>query len=249
MAAVAGIPTILFVDTMSGILRFLPLTLTVSFVTLGIMLNNMPWLLAGVGAIALWACNAILHLLGFRIPAGLTPLLGGGVSPAVYDTTCSIIPGITYVQVPSMWFSLMGYFMSYILCNASNIYNAEPKAALGYGKGSNAGMGSQVMTAGTVVASSNSIGVLQRKSVGLISIIAVSVLFAIIMIPRFTNQCESTFGVILGLTIGAFAGWGIWSAINSNKTNPLADIHGVMLGLSPGYLRHSPIACTPPESA
>lgn len=247
--AAAGIPTILFVDTMSGILRFLPLTLTVSFIALGIMLNNMPWLLVGAGAVAVWAINTIFHLLGFRIPAGLAPLLGGGVLPAIYDTTCSLIPGITYVQVPSMWFALMGYFMAYILSNASNVYNASAATAKGYTKGSNAGMGSQVMTAGTVVASSNSIGVVQRKSVGLISIIAVSVLFAIIMIPRFMNQCESTFGIISGLAVGAALGYSLWAAINSNKTNPLADIHGVMLGLSPGYLRHSPIACTPPESA
>jgi len=55
--------------------------------------------------------------------------------------------------------------------------------------------------------------------------------------------------VISGLAVGAALGYSLWAAINSNKTNPLSDIHGVMLGLSPGYLRHSPIACTPPESA
>ena len=48
----SGIPSILFVDTLSGILRFLPLTLTLTFVFLGIMLNNMPWLIAGFGVLS-----------------------------------------------------------------------------------------------------------------------------------------------------------------------------------------------------
>jgi hypothetical protein len=238
MAAV-GIPSILFVDTMSGILRFLPLTLTVSFIGLGIMLNNMPWLIAGTSAVALWA---IVSGLGSLFNNIIPVSLGGGPAPAVFNTVCSIVPGMTYMKFPSVWFALMGYFMAYIICNANNIYTALPAIASGYNP---AGMGSKVQVASPVVASKNSIGVIQRKSVGLISLIAVSVLFMIIMIPRFMNQCESTLGILSGLTLGSLWGWAMWASANTNTNNPLADIHGVMLGLSPGYLRHSPIACLP----
>ena len=238
MAAV-GIPSILFVDTMSGVLRFLPLTLTVSFIGLGIMLNNMPWLIAGGAAVALWAIISVLGtLIGVKIPESL----GGGTTPALFDTICSIIPGIAYNKIPSVWFALMGYFMTYIICNANHVYTASPAIASGYNP---AGMGSSVLAANPVVASKNAIGVVQRKSVGLISLIAVSVLFVIIMIPRFMNQCESILGILSGLTVGSLWGWAMWASANTNNNNPLADIHGVMLGLSPGYLRHSPIACTP----
>ena len=237
--AAAGIPSILFVDTMSGILRFLPLTLTVSFIGLGIMLNNMPWLIAGTSAVALWAIvSGLGALIGIKIPESW----GGGISPSLFDTICSIVPGMSYIRVPSLWFALMGYFMAYIICNANHVYTASPAAPSGY---SPTGMGSHVQTAAPQVASKNSIGVVQRKSVGLISLIAVSVLFVIIMIPRFMNQCESILGILSGLTIGSLFGWAMWASANTNTNNPLADIHGVMLGLSPGYLRHSPIACTP----
>jgi|LauGreDrversion4_1035100.scaffolds.fasta_scaffold32488_2 hypothetical protein len=238
MAAV-GIPAILFVDTMSGVLRFLPLTLTVSFIGLGIMLNNMPWLIAGGAAVALWALISVCGaLIGVKIPEWL----GGGMTPALFDTICSIVPGISYTKIPSVWFALMGYFMTYIICNANHVYTASPATASGYNP---AGMGSNVLVANPVVASKNAIGVVQRKSVGLISLIAVSVLFVIIMIPRFMNQCESILGILSGLTLGSLWGWAMWASANTNNNNPLADIHGVMLGLSPGYLRHSPIACTP----
>jgi len=237
--AAAGIPSILFVDTMSGILRFLPLTLTVSFIGLGIMLNNMPWLIAGTSAVALWAIvSGLGALVGIKIPASW----GGGESPALFNTLCSIVPGMTYIKIPSVWFALMGYFMAYIICNANHVYTASPATASGY---SPTGMGSHVQTSSPQVASKNSIGVVQRRSVGLISLIAVSVLFVIIMIPRFMNQCESTLGILSGLTLGSLFGWAMWASANTNTNNPLADIHGVMLGLSPGYLRHSPIACTP----
>jgi hypothetical protein len=243
MAAV-GIPSILFVDTMSGILRFLPLTLTVSFTVLGLMLSNMPWLILGLGAIVTWALCPVWAMLGRYIPE----YAGGGTSPDLFNTICSIVPGVTYMRVPSVWFALMGYFMTYIICNANNILSASPATASGYSPTPSTGMGANVLVANPVIASKNSIGVIQRKSVGLISLIAVSVLFIIIMIPRFMNQCESVAGIMLGFLWGAVMGWGLWTSFNQYKPNPLADIHGVMLGLSPGYLRHSPIACTPPTS-
>lgn len=233
----SGIPSILFVDTLSGILRFLPLTLTLTFIFLGIMLNNMPWLIAGGASIAV-----IIGVLGFQklftYPVPIT--LGAYLSNAM-SLTCSLIPGNSYSQVPSLWFALMGYFFTYILLNAGSIYNRTPAAAPGY---SPAGQGSHVLVGKPVVASTNSIGVVQRRSVGLLSIIAVCILFAIIMIPRFMNHCESILGIFLGLAIGAPTAYGVWWGAQMNQ-NPLADIHGVVLGLSPGYLRHTPIACTP----
>jgi len=238
----SGIPSILFVDTLSGILRFLPLTLTLTFVFLGIMLNNMPWLIAGSGVL-----SVIVGVLGFQwLLSSLLPTtflglnLAGYGSPAM-SLTCSLIPGNSYAQFPSLWFAIMGYFFSYILLNAGSIYNRSPAAAPGY---SPAGQGRNVLVGKPVSVSANSIGVVQRRSVGLLSIIAVSILFGIIMIPRFMNHCESILGILAGLTIGSLSGWGIWTGVNSNQ-NPLADIHGVVLGLSPGYLRHTPIACVP----
>lgn len=248
MSALKGIPAILFVDTLSGILRFLPLTLTVSFVALGIMLNNMPWLIAGFGAIFVWILSVVLQWV-----AGTRPmeLLGSGPTPDLYAQTCSLIPGLPYFRVPSTWFALMGYFMVYILLNASKISNAAAATGLGYTKvniGGNTatGQGADVMLAGSQVAPAGSIGVSQRKAVGLLSIIAVSILFTIIMIPRFMNQCESIAGILLGLLVGTGLAAAIYNGTNANPSNPLADIHGVMLGLSPGYLRHSPIACLAP---
>jgi hypothetical protein len=240
----SGIPSILFVDTLSGILRFLPLTLTLTFLFLGIMLNNMPWLIAGSGVL-----SVIVLVLTFQwlfdkasfVPRTVMGLNLAGYFSDAMSLTCSLVPGNSYAQFPSLWFALMGYFFTYILLNAGSIYNRTPATAPGY---SPAGQGSHVLVGKPVSVSANSIGVVQRRSVGLLSIIAVCILFAIIMIPRFMNHCESILGILAGLAIGSLSGWGIWTGVNSNQ-NPLADIHGVVLGLSPGYLRHTPIACTP----
>ena len=253
MATLRGIPAILFVDTLSGILRFLPLTLTVSFIGLGIMLNNLPWLIVGILAVTVWICHFIVSkIYELSTYSGAIQVLGGGPMPAIYNQVCTLIPNTPYLQVPSLWFSLMGYFMVYILMNASNIVSMAGATALGYTKvtvdGNTAtGMGTNVMLAGSQVTPSGSIGVSQRKAVGILSMIAVSVLFMIVMIPRVMNQCESTFGILTGLLLGGSIGYGLWSGINGNNpSNPLMDVHGVMLGLSPGYLRHSPIACVAP---
>jgi hypothetical protein len=241
MSSLRGIPSILFADTFSGILRFLPLTLTVTFFFLGIMLNNMPWLIASMGAITVWIGVAIVHFLTQGGPRNIAGFNLFGYMPDIYAQSCSLIPGNSYAQLPSLWFTLMGYFFSYIILNANSIYTRPAAASPSY---SPTGMGKNVLVSQPQVASTNSIGVVQRRSVGLLSIIAVCTLFAIIMVPRFMNQCESILGILTGLLLGSLLGGGFWAAAHSNQ-NPLSDIHGVVLGLSPGYLRHTPIACTP----
>jgi len=214
-----------------------------SFLFLGVMLNNMPWLLSGIGAIVVIFIVIFIQLISQSGFSKLGPFnLFGYLSDAM-SLTCSLIPGNQYSQFPSMWFALMGYFFAYILCNANSIYTRKPAVAPAYSR-SPTGQGARVQLGKPAVASVNSIGVVQRRSVGLLSIIAVCILFAIIMIPRLINQCESILGIVSGLLIGSLFGWGFWTGVNTNE-NPLADIHGVVLGLSPGYLRNSPIACGP----
>jgi hypothetical protein len=151
-------------------------------------------------------------------------MLGSGLPGAEMIAACSMLPtaGGSYNTLPSVWIALTLFYITYILKNASNIYTTKPTKL-----------------------PASAIPVQQRKGLGLISIVASTLLLFALLIPRFMSGCETILGVIVGLVLGIAGGSIWWSILNACGADYYPDIHGVMIGLRPGRLHTAPVACAP----
>lgn len=207
-------------ELLSGIHRYFPNVMTASLIVIGLLTAKVGWVLVGVGAILL----AIIVLI---LQYTINKMIGLGDMPGLdVLKACSIIPSVSsdavYRTTPSVWMALTAFFLTYIIVNASNVYTTTPAKK-----------------------AKDSIPVQQRKSIGVLSMLAVAILFILLLIPRYASPCESTMGTILGLAIGGAAGWGWWQILNACGADVYPDIHSVMIGLKPASLRTSPVACVP----
>jgi hypothetical protein len=121
--------------------------------------------------------------------------------------------------------ALTSFFATYILINAAYVYNAKP-----------------------VHRSKEALPVQQRKGIGLISILASTLLLILLVVPRFTSPCETLGGTIVGLGAGIGFAWLWWKILHACGSDVFPDIHGIMLGLKPGMLHTAPVACAPAKS-
>jgi len=208
-------------EILGGILRFFPNTMFVTFLVAGIMTGRMPWILAAAGGLVTIATTSLFQGLAqwfFGIDAVRYDFKPGEVAA----DSCSLTPSTdVFIQVPSMWIATSAFYATYIFTNALNIYNY------------------------TSTTNQNRIPVQQRKGMGLISMVAIFLLFFFLLVPRFMTTCESIMGTITGLGIGI--GWGIawWHIVNLCGANIFPDVHGVMIGLTPGSLKSNPFAYVP----
>jgi hypothetical protein len=149
-----------------------------------------------------------------------------GIGPvpgmAVIDS-CSIIPIITtqeYSTTPSVWTAMTAFFTAFIFMNASHIYSTQQSR----GK-------------------KEIIPVQERKGIGLISMLSVSLLFLFLLVARYWKSCETIAGLITGLIIGIGGAVGWWYILSACGADVYPDIHGVMIGLRSANLRSNPVAC------
>ena len=206
-------------EVLSGIYRFLPNTLTVSLMVLGVFLGKISWIMISSAAIAL--CVLIILVQAVFLPGNIHQIsafkmLSGGAALSA----CSPLPSkiketdVLYTT-PSLWMAVTTFYLAYILMNAINVYNTTAPRPSTHDK-------------------YLSFKIDNRKSVGLISMIATFILLACLIITRFFSQCESTGGALVGAVLGYFAGMGLWYLLSINGTDVWPDIHGVMIGLKPG---------------
>jgi uncharacterized membrane protein YkvI len=203
-------------DMLTGIHRYFPSTMITGLIVLGLTLGRVSWVLVGVGGIILTILIMIMQVIVGRFaPTEQTP----GLIEA-----CSVLPlsGSTYFMVPSFWFTITTFFLSYIMSNAVSVYTKNPTK--------------QPNTA---------IAVQQRKGLGVISIVAVLVIGLILLGARMLSPCESWVGSISSILLGGGLGYAWWYALSKQGNDIFQDIHGVMVGLQPGDLRTGPVACTP----
>lgn len=204
-------------DMLSGIYRYFPNTMTVGLIVLGLALGRVSWILVAIGGLLL-----SLGVSTLQIIFGEFELLRTEQTPGLREA-CSTLPIMcNYSMMPSMWFALTSYYISYIMSNAIAIYTAKPTK--------------QPNTA---------ISVQQRKGLGVISVVAVLVVGLLLLVARALSPCESWLGLVLGLLMGGGLGYGWWYMLNGTGQDIFQDIHGVMIGLQPGDLRTGPLACTP----
>ena len=192
--------------------------MTVTLFVLGVTTGRLTWILVSLGSVIVIIATLTLQHLISRLTS-VKPLSGAAIMEA-----CSLLPiaGSEYAAVPSLWVALSAFFATYIFVNANNIYTKTP---------------TQV--------NKDKLAVQQRKGMGLISMVAIILLFALIMFPRWRSSCETMLGVITGLIIGCGGGYVWWLILNACGSNVFPDIHGVMLGLAPGKLHTNPRVCTP----
>jgi hypothetical protein len=207
-------------EVLSGILRYFPNTMTMTLIVAGIMLAKISWLLVALGGIVV--AIAVLVLQGvFQRALNLGPMPGVAVLEA-----CSLLPIATgsYSPAPSMWMALTTYYGVYILMNAVNIYTTTPNKMR-----------------------KEAIPVQRRKGLGLISILAAVILLMFMLVPRYRTTCETVVGTVTGIALGIGAAVSMWYILDACGADLYPDVHGVMLGLKPDFLRTHPLACTPPE--
>jgi hypothetical protein len=206
-------------EFLSGAHRYFPNMITLTLLVVGLFLGKANWVLIGVGGLI-----TVLLVLLAQITLG--QLIGGDGGPpgAALLAACSMLPsgGGSYITTPSIWIALTMFYITYVLKNASNVYTTKPTKL-----------------------SSSSIPVQQRKGLGLISIVATVLLMLMLLLPRLMTGCETIFGVILGIATGIGAGIGWWHVLDACGADYYPDIHGVMIGLRPGSLHTSPVACVP----
>ena len=209
-------------ELMAGVWRLFPNTIIMTLLIAGILLARMSWVVIGLGGIV----TAIITLT-LQYVVGKTGFIPGGNMLPGSDImrSCSLLPttGDSYSKIPSLWVALTTFLTTYIITNAAYVASAPP----------------------TGNAATTAIPVQQRKGVGIISILAIIILFLFMMFFRFKSPCETTLSMITGSAIGIFMGYTWWGILYACGSTTYPDIHGVMLGLSPGTLHTSPLACTP----
>ncbi len=207
------------VDLLYGIHRYFPNIVILTLLVGGLAMGRLAWLMVAIGGIVVILGLTFLQYL-LRIPlSGYSSIPGVAAIQA-----CSMLPagpGESYSNLPSMWVALTTFFMAYILRNAVNIYTTKPQNV-----------------------SNEAIQVQQRKGVGIISMLAVTVIALVLLMGRYMTGCESVGGMGLGILVGAIMGYSVWWPIlNACGPSVYPDIHGVMIGLTPGALHNVPQAC------
>jgi hypothetical protein len=196
------------VELIGGIYRYLPNTLTTTLMILGIMLGKVSWIVISLGAVVLTIFTSLVQYM-------VSKSLGWGTIPGEgLVSACSILPsfGTSIETIPSLWITLATFYMTFIIKNAVSVYTTKPKKA-----------------------PNEAISVQHRKSVGVISILTTVLLLAFLIVPRFMTKCESTLGALLGGLLGIGFGIGWWYLLNACGADVYPDIHGVMIGLRPGF--------------
>ena len=205
------------IEMLSGILRYFPNTMLITLFVVGITTGKLAWVLIAIGGLIVAIATLTCQYL-FTKAFGIGPMPGLAVIEA-----CSMFPNIKsqdYSALPSVWTALTSFFVTFIFVNANHIYSAK-------------------ITHG----SKDIIAVQQRKGIGLISMLAITLLFLFLLIPRYWTSCETIAGIITGLISGSGSGIRWWYIHSACGPDVYPDIHGVMIGLRPANLHKNPIAC------
>ena len=197
----------------TGILHYLPNIVLISLCILGIFTYNPTWILVSIGGIVLTILVMLIQYIFYDVLHWIA-YPGYAVVSA-----CSLMQKTSNIAIlPSLWITLNAFFIGYILRNAINIYTMKPSNSV----------------------DNNALNVFNRKSVGLISMLAVIILGLFLLIYRWNRHCDSSGGVwmtllnfILSSIVGLGFGIAWWYFLYATKSVVTPDIHGVTIGLNP----------------
>lgn len=217
-------------ELLLGLVRLFPNTMTGITLLGGLALGQLSWVLMSIGALIIALIITAIHLFG----GSITTYFPRTIDAAILNA-CSVIPttapGATYWYLPSLWITLTVYYLTYILFNAVSVYTA-PSTKL----------------------PAEAMPVQHRKSIGVVSIIAIVLLLVSLLFHRAMTGCEYTLylgpvalpvGILLSTAIGVGWAYAWYTSTRAMGASLFYDVHGVMMGLQPGGLRTSPLACAP----
>jgi len=164
---------------------------------------------------------AIAGLVWIPLEANMWQMPSGSVEQ------CNIFPVASSAEiinvVPSYWLTIMAFFFSYLIANASDLYNkqtntAAPKAATEARK-------FQTMTS-------------------MVLLVISAIIFTIL---RYSTNCESGLGVIISWLLGSGLAYGWFTFMRQCGLGRLDDIFGISTRLLPmqSYEEPSPTMCLP----
>lgn len=211
-------------DFLSGIHRYFPTMMTTTLIVVGLLLSKINWILVGFGSLVTALIVMVLQwpFSGGRM--GTSAIGDWDLNSTAILEVCGLLPAATggvYTRMPSLWFALVTFYMAYILRNAISVYTTRPATA----------------------AAAASSSAQHRKGVGIISILTTVILFLVLAVARMTTSCEHWLGALSGIVIGGSIGVGWWYALSAGGTDYYPDIHSVMIGLNPGPVHGSAVAC------
>lgn len=201
-------------DTLNGMFRYLPNTLTWSLLALGLLTGKQAWLLVPFGTIPLAAIVIVLqNFIGKPAAAPSLTLL----------QACTLLPteSCFYSQTPSLWMAIVWFYITYILTASYTVYHAKPANGVGPG----------------------SMAVSQRKSVLTISTLATVIIGLLFVLGRYGSGCEWWGGSLLAIALGTAFGMAWYKILQACGADIYPDIHGVAMGLQPGLRHLTPRVC------
>lgn len=211
-------------DFLSGIHRYFPTMMTTTLIVVGILLAKINWILVGLGSLVVASLVMLFQWFFSGNRMGHSAFGDWDLNGAAILEVCGLLPaatGGTYTRLPSLWFALMSFYMAYILKNAISVYTTKPATA----------------------AAAASSSAQHRKGVGIISILTTVIMFLVLAVARMTTSCEHWGGAILGIIIGGGIGVLWWYLLSTGGADYYPDIHSVMIGLQPGPVHGSAVAC------
>jgi len=214
--------------------RSLPVLLSSTILVLGMAQGNINLLFFFVGLAILspTACllvNLLWELIFSNTPSWLTIpsvywKVSGGDSEQcnLFTLNDSSMPSIINV-VPSYWLTIMAFFFTYLISNASSLYKKQEN--------------SKAPKSATEA----------RKFQTLVSIVLLSACSIIFTILRFATQCETPLGVIISWVLGGYLGYGWYTFMRGCGLGRLDDIFGISNRLLPlqSYEEPMPTMCVP----
>lgn len=127
------------------------------------------------------------------------------------------------------WLSMMVFFLSYMLTNATFLHNLEP--------------------ASPVTVQSQKL-ISNRKSQAMLSIILTVLLSIVVLIYRYSSGCENIVGILSTIIIFGFFGYSWYNVISQLGQNRLSDLFGISNRmLTPQSLYGTGVACFPVASS
>ena len=215
-------------------------------------MTSLPLTIGGT-MLLLGLCTAnyaiLFFLVGFLI---LVPSLVGGVNALAsymqWDFCKIILRDVCHLVVPfqvqgsqgsqggkeeyvviTPWMTMMGFFLAYLLQNATVLYTREsPETPIDE-------------TIPDVQGKT-----VTRKTQALISIVTIVVFILIVIKHRYDGECEGVLRILGGSVIGGLLGVGWYSLLREVGQDRLSDLFGIANRLlPPSALANKPIACLP----
>lgn len=234
-----------------GGLLSLPFTLGGTMLILGLFTSNYAILFFLIGflivaPLSTRVVNLVLPLLwngikligsfiGLSNPPGNWFVIDHFMKP-VGDICKLVIPYLTTdngakeMVISSEWMAMVSFFIGYIICNALQLYNANPNSAS--------------LTAPN--APDTEMKTQKRKGQAMVAFVS-TILFGLIAVSfRIYMACEEWEGILFTAILFGVVGYSWYDLLSKVGQGRLSDIFGIANRLlAPSAIQNGPIACVP----